>query len=146
MGDAAIYLLMFGVAFGAASLLPFYSEPLLVGLALAGDQPLVALWLAASLGNTAGAVLNWGIGRSLNLWRGRRWFPFRERDLERGERFFNRWGAASLLLAWAPVGGDALTVIAGLLRVRLWLFVLLAGSGKAARYGVVLWGAVASTG
>lgn len=146
MEDLAVYGLLFAVAFGAASLLPFYSEPLLVGLALAANQPLFGLWLAASLGNTAGAVFNWVLGRSLNLWRGRRWFPFRERDLDRAERFFNRWGAVTLLLAWAPVGGDALTLIAGLARVRLWLFVLLVGSGKAARYGVVLWGAVASAG
>ena len=33
-----------------------------------------------------------------------------------------------------PVGGDALTLIAGIMKVRLWLFLLLVGTGKALRY------------
>jgi len=44
----------------------------------------------------------------------------------------------SLLMAWAPIGGDALTFIAGMMRVRFPVFVLLTGLGKGARYAVVL--------
>jgi membrane protein YqaA with SNARE-associated domain len=43
-----------------------------------------------------------------------------------------------LLLAWAPVGGDALTFIAGFMRVRFELFLLLTALGKGARYGILL--------
>ncbi|MDG2480629.1 MAG: DedA family protein, partial [Alphaproteobacteria bacterium] len=45
-----------------------------------------------------------------------------------------RWGRWSLLLSWAPIGGDALTVAAGVLREPLWSFLLLVTIAKAGRY------------
>ena len=54
--------------------------------------------------------------------------------LERVESLLERHGFWSLLLAWVPIGGDALTLIAGIMKVRLWLFVLLVGTGKGLRY------------
>lgn len=133
------YLLLFITAFGAASLLPFYSEPLLVAmLALHRYDPL-PLWLVATAGNTLGAVLNWWLARYLRHWQDRRWFPVSRRQLERASAWFQRYGVWTLLLTWAPVGGDALTVVAGLLGVRLGLFLLLVGIGKGLRYAVLIW-------
>ncbi|MDZ7810630.1 MAG: YqaA family protein [Arhodomonas sp.] len=107
------------------------------GLLAAGYDPL-ALWLWASAGNTLGSAVNWILGRYLLHFRDRRWFPFPERALGPAQRWFQRYGVWSLLLAWAPVGGDALTFIAGLMRVPFWLFFLLTGIGKAARYAILL--------
>jgi membrane protein DedA with SNARE-associated domain len=45
---------------------------------------------------------------------------------------------ALALWAWAPTGGDALTFIAGFLRVRFDLFLLLTALGKGARYAILL--------
>ncbi len=137
------YGLLFVTAFGAASLLPLYSEPLLVGMALLEGYSPFWLWLAASVGNTLGAVLNWWLARYCLHWRDRRWFPISRRQIEIGSRWFRRYGVWTLLLAWAPVGGDAITFVAGLMRVRLGLFLLLVGVGKAGRYAVVLWGTLA---
>jgi membrane protein YqaA with SNARE-associated domain len=39
-----------------------------------------------------------------------------------------------------PIVGDALTVIAGVIRTNIYAFIILVGIGKAARYAVVLWG------
>jgi membrane protein YqaA with SNARE-associated domain len=57
----------------------------------------------------------------------------------RAEHWFNRWGMPSLLLAWLPVVGDPLCLVAGLLRARLGWFLALAGSGKLARYAFLAW-------
>ncbi|MEW6169157.1 MAG: YqaA family protein [Pseudomonadota bacterium] len=133
-----IYLAVFASAFLAATLLPFYSE---VTVAFATRQPdidLLLLWLSASVGNTLGAVVNWAIGRAVLRWRGRRWFPVSDAQLERAQRWFARFGIWSLLFAWLPFGGDPLTFAAGALRVRLVPFVLLVGAGKTARYAVVI--------
>lgn len=132
------YLLLFSSAFLAATLLPFYSEVVLVSL-LAGDYPVWALWLVATIGNTLGAVVNWALGRYFIHFQDRRWFPFKVGALERSQRWFQRYGVWSLLLAWMPVGGDALTFIAGIMRVQLWKLVVLSGIGKGARYAVVIW-------
>jgi membrane protein YqaA with SNARE-associated domain len=127
------YWLLFGSAFLAATVLPFYSEVVLFALLREGGAPVV-LVVVATLGNTLGAVVNWLLGRYLLHFQDRRWFYFKEAQVERAQRWFQRYGYWSLLLAWAPVGGDALTLIAGIMKVRLWLFLLLVGAGKAMRY------------
>jgi len=131
------YLGLFGAAFIAATLLPFYSELALVGLLAAGYDAW-SLWFWATAGNTLGAVVNYVLGRWLMHWQDRPWFPFKRSQLGPAERWYARWGIWSLLLAWLPVGGDALTFIAGLMRVRFPLFFVLTALGKGARYAVVL--------
>ncbi len=135
----SVLLLAFASAFLAATLLPVSSEVVLAGLAARPGVHLLPLWLAASLGNTGGAVLNYGLGRLALRLADRRWFPATEAQLARGHAWFERWGAWTLLLAWVPVVGDALTVVAGVLRVRPILFVVLVFAGKAARYAALLW-------
>ncbi len=132
------YLGLFATAFLAATLLPAYSEVLFATLLLQGYDPLY-LWAWASAGNTLGSVVNWTLARYFLHFRDRRWFPFKGAALERGQAWFRRYGVWSLLMAWAPIGGDALTFIAGLMKVRLPVFLLLVGIGKATRYAIVLW-------
>jgi len=135
--DLLAYLSMFTAAFLAATLLPFYSEVLFIGLLSTGHDPL-ALWLAATAGNTGGAACNWALGMFLLRYQDRSWFPFRPERLGLAQRWYQRWGVWSLLLSWAPVGGDALTFIAGVMRTRFDLFLLLTGLGKGGRYAVLL--------
>lgn len=131
------YLGLFGIAFLAATLLPAYSEVMLAGLLTQGYDPW-ALWFWATLGNTLGAAVNWALGRFLLRFQDRKWFPFKVDQLGAAQRWYQRWGVWSLLLAWAPVGGDALTFIAGVMKVRFDLFLVLTAIGKGARYAVLL--------
>jgi len=139
------YAGLFVAALLAATVLPGYSEVLFAGLVVKGYDPLL-LWLVASAGNTLGSVVNWAAARFFLRFRDRRWFPVSTANLERAQAWFQRYGAWSLLMAWAPVGGDALTVVAGLMRVGFWKFLLLVGIGKAARYAVVLWASLPAAG
>lgn len=127
------YLLLFGSAFLAATILPFYSEVVLFSLLRDGGDP-VALVLVATLGNTLGAVVNWVLGLYLLHFQDRRWFYFSRQQIDKAQRWYQRYGFWSLLFAWLPIGGDALTLIAGIMKVRLWLFLLLVGAGKGLRY------------
>lgn len=127
------YLTLFITAFLAATILPFYSEVVLFALLRAGGDPFT-LVVVASVGNTLGAVVNWLMGRYLLHFKDRRWFYFKEEQIERAQGWYGRYGFWSLLLAWLPIGGDALTFIAGIMKVRLSLFLVLVGTGKTARY------------
>ena len=131
------YLGLFFSAFLAATVVPAYSEILFAGLAAAGHDPF-ALWAWASAGNTLGSAVNWALGRYLLHFQGRRWFPFKPDSLGMAQRWFQKFGFWSLLLAWMPIGGDALTFIAGIMRVRFDLFLLLTFIGKATRYAILL--------
>lgn len=125
---------MFLSAFGAATLLPVPSEPLFIGLLLAEAAPVMAIVLVASIGNTMGAVVNWWLGLQVDRFQGRRWFPATPAQLERARGWYRRWGRWSLLLSWAPIIGDPLTVIGGVMRERFWVFLLLVGAAKTGRY------------
>lgn len=130
---------LFVAAFGAATLLPFQSEIVFVGLQLRGETAPWLLVLVASIGNTLGSVLNWAIGRWIEHFRGRRWFPVTDRQLEKAQTWYARWGLWSLLVSWAPFG-DAVTVVAGIMRCPLAVFVAIVGTVKTARYALLLWG------
>ena len=132
------YVGLFLSALLAATVLPFSSEAVLVGLMAAGDYDMIWLWFLASLGNVLGAAVNWGLGRFCLRWQDRRWFPVDKEKLDRAGRWFSRYGVWSLLLAWVPFIGDPLTFAASVLRVNFWLFLLLVSIGKAGRYAVVI--------
>ncbi len=132
------YLGLFLTAFLAATIVPFSSEALLVAMQVSEAFSLAGLFAAASLGNTAGAVANWGLGRFFLRWRDRKWFPVKPRELARASAWFNRYGIWSLLLAWVPVIGDPITLAAGVLKVRFLPFLLLVAVSKTGRYAVLL--------
>ncbi|WP_220815210.1 YqaA family protein [Pseudomonas paralcaligenes] len=134
MLDFSVYLGLFLAAFGAASLLPLQSEALLVGLLLGGGQPVATLLAVASVGNVLGSVLNAALGRGIERFRERRWFPVSAARLERAKSTYRRYGRWSLLLSWVPVIGDPLTLVAGVMREPWWSFLLLVGLAKTGRY------------
>jgi membrane protein YqaA with SNARE-associated domain len=142
MVDLLAYKGMFLAAFIAATLLPAQSELVLSGLLLAGKQPVWALIAVASTGNILGSVVNWLMGRYVHRFSGRLWFPVKLEQLDKAESWYRKYGRWSLLLSWAPVIGDPLTLAAGFLREPLWSFVLLVALAKTGRYlvlaGIVL--------
>lgn len=141
-----LYWSIAGGAFLAATVLPFYSEVLVVAAARQPETNLFLLWLFASVGNILGAVVNWALARFAMRWQDRRWFPMKPKQIAKAQAWFNRYGVWTLLLSWSPIGGDAITFIAGLMRVPLPIFLLLVGIGKAGRYAIVIGLTVASLG
>lgn len=125
---------LFGSAFLAGSILPAQSEAVLAALLLAGAQSPWLLVMVATIGNVAGAVLNYWLGRSAERFRHRRWFPLSAAGWERSAGWFNRWGVATLLLSWLPIIGDGFTVLAGAARTRFALFLALVTLAKGGRY------------
>ena len=142
MTELGGYGAMLVTAFLAATLLPAQSELLLAGLALSGAYDPLLLLISASIGNTAGSVVNWAIGRGAGTLLQHPRLRTAAAMLQRAEALFNRYGRATLLFAWLPLIGDPLTVVAGMLRVGFWPFVILVSIGKTARYALVLYGSV----
>lgn len=122
----------------SATLLPGGSEALLLFRLDQGADP-VTLVASATAGNLIGSLITYGFGRAGNAALHQRWLRIDARQLARAEHWFNRWGRPSLLLAWLPVVGDPLCLVAGLLRASLPWFVLLVGIGKLARYAFLAW-------
>ncbi|MDV7211475.1 YqaA family protein [Azotobacter beijerinckii] len=134
MTEPMVYTGLFLLALAAATLLPAQSEVALAGLLLDGSHSTGGLLAAATAGNTLGSLVNWLLGRSIEHYRERRWFPADTAQLERAQRWYRRHGRWSLLLSWLPVVGDPLTLVAGIMREPLPSFLLIVALAKAGRY------------
>ena len=134
-----IYLSLFIISFLAATILPFSSELTLAGLVATSNYDNLLLLIVASLGNVLGSVVNWILGfysRNLST---KKWFPFKDEQIEKSSKWFNKFGRWSLLFAWVPIIGDPLTLVAGLLRVKFIEFIILVTIGKVSRYIVIFY-------
>lgn len=124
--DASLWTLLIG-SFVSATLVPVSSEVMLFAVLKIHHDILWPALGVATLGNTAGGMLTYAMGR---------WIPRREGP-GKFEAVLNRHGAATLLLSWTPFVGDTLCLAAGWLRLN-WLSCLaFMAVGKGARYVVV---------
>ena len=137
LGQFGAYSGLFIAAFLAATILPAQSEAGLAALILTSPASVTLLVATASLGNILGAVVNWYLGRGINRFTGKPWFPTTEDQLSRATSWYHRYGRWSLLLSWVPFFGDPLTVVAGIMREPLFRFLLIVGLAKTGRYIVV---------
>ena len=132
-----IYLSLFAISFLAATILPFSSELTLAGLIATSNYDNLLLLIAASFGNVLGSIVNWVLGFYSKNLTTKRWFPFKDKQIEKSSQWFSKVGKWSLLFAWVPVIGDPLTLAAGLLRVKFIEFLILVSIGKVSRYFLI---------
>ena len=57
--------------------------------------------------------------------------------MDGAQRWYGKYGKWSLLLSWAPVIGDPLTIVAGVMRESFPVFLLLVAVAKIGRYLVL---------
>jgi membrane protein YqaA with SNARE-associated domain len=129
---------LFLSSFLAATILPLSSE-LVLGYLLLHNYGVPGVLATATLGNVLGALVNYGLGRAGGGPVLERLFRVSPKEIERARHRFKTHGTLSLLLAWVPVIGDPLTVVAGMLKIRLWVFLTLVSIGKFTRYAVLSW-------
>lgn len=132
LGYAGLFL----SAFLAATILPLSSEIVLSALLLGGLSP-TTLVIVATTGNVLGSLTNYALGYWASKVMVKKWLRMSEDDFVRAEQRFVKYGMVSLCFAWLPVVGDPLTVMAGVLRIRLRWFLLLVTAGKFLRYVVI---------
>ncbi len=126
---------LFFAAFLAATIFPFSSEAALVAALSAGMEPSLAL-TSASAGNILAILLNYALGFLL--------YEVTHNRLEasRSGRKALEWGHKhgywALAFSWLPVIGDPITLVAGVMRLNLLWFVLIAGSLRIVRYWLII--------
>ena len=119
--------------------MPLSSEIVLTTMLLTNLFEKNLLLVFASLGNILGSVLNWYLGKKINLYKDKKWFPVSAERLKKSQYYFNKYGLWSLLIAWVPIIGDPITLLAGVLNVRLSIFLFLVGISKISRYVFILY-------
>lgn len=127
------------ISFLAATILPFSSEVVLTTMYLSNSFETYFLLIFASIGNIMGSITNWYLGKKITLFQNRKWFPVSAEQLERSRQYFQKYGLWSLLLAWVPIIGDPLTLLAGVLKIRFGIFFVLVSISKISRYVFILY-------
>ncbi|MBA3009173.1 MAG: DedA family protein [Proteobacteria bacterium] len=129
---------LFAASFLAATILPLSSEVVLGYLLVHNFNAFQAVGVA-TVGNVLGALLNYGLGRAGSKVLLERIFRISAQEIDTARRRFKTHGTLSLLLAWVPIIGDPLTVVAGMLKINIWVFLALVSIGKFARYATLSW-------
>jgi len=113
---------LFAASFAAATLVPLPSEAALFAYLNAYPEHAVLGVAIATIGNTAGGMTSYAIGRLLP-----------QKKLNQLETV-KRYGPPVLLLAWLPIVGDALCVAAGWLRMSWPAALGFMAAGRLVRY------------
>ena len=129
---------LFVAAFLSATLLPGSSEAALVALLVSERSGVADAILVATIGNTLGSCVNWALGLFVTRWRGSRFFPVKDKDFDRYCALYQKYGLWSLLASWVPIIGDPLTVMAGVFKTPLRVFVPIVAFAKLMRYLAII--------
>ena len=134
------YMGMLVAAFLAASILPFSSEAVMVGLQAAGLDP-IFLIVYGTIGNVLGSMFNYTIGRLGKMEWIEKYLHVKKEDLDKAHRFMSGRGAWMGLLSVIPVVGDVITVALGLMRANVVIVVISVTISKLLRYVLLVYGA-----
>jgi len=115
---------LFAASFAAATLVPLPSEAALFAYLQLHPENRALAVAVATLGNTAGGMTSYMIGRLI---------PQRTLNVKAVE-WLRRYGSPVSALAWLPIVGDALSVAAGWLRINGIAVLAFMAAGRLARY------------
>lgn len=127
-------------AFLAGSFLPFSSEAVMLGLLAAGLDGW-QLIVYGTIGNVAGGMFNYAIGRMGRLDWIEKYLHVKKKDLDRAQRFMAGHGAWMGFFAFLPILGSAITILLGLMRSNIPISVTSITIGKFLRYVLLVYGA-----
>ena len=134
MNSLEAYSSLFISSFLSSTVLPGHSEITLITFILLKKYSHFLLIFFASLGNILGSVVNWYLGFYITKFVNKSWFPFKKKQLDKASSWYLKYGKWSLFFTWVPIIGDPLTIVAGIFRVPLIIFITIVSISKILRY------------
>mgnify|MGYP003509179475 FL=1 len=127
---------MLAAAFLAGSFFPFSSEAVMTALVAVGLDP-VQLTIYATIGNVAGGLFNYGVGRMGRLDWIEKYLHVSKESLDKATKFMGGHGAWMGFFAFVPILGSAITICLGLMRANIIISVISTTLGKFIRYAIL---------
>ena len=125
-------------SFIAGSVFPFSSEAVMLAMLAAGVDPW-ELVITASIGNVAGSMFNYGVGRLGRLDWIEKYLHVKKKSLDRAQRFMGGHGAWMGFFAFLPILGSAISILLGLMRANIIITLISIALGKVMRYLIIAW-------
>ena len=119
--------------FLAATVVPFSSDFLMVGVLIAGINPVLAI-VVATAGNWLGGLTSYYIG-FIGKWDWiEKWFKVKEETLLKQKHNIDKYGSMLAFLTWLPIIGDIFAVTLGFYKVNFTKSAIFMLIGKGARF------------
>ena len=122
----------------AGSIIPFSSELVLVALVKLGLNPTACI-LAAALGNTAGGMTCYYMGRLGKISWIEKYFKVKKEKVDKMMKFLQGKGALMAFFAFLPAVGEVISIALGFMRSNVWLTTASMFAGKLIRYILLLY-------
>jgi membrane protein YqaA with SNARE-associated domain len=129
---------MLVAAFLAGSFFPFSSEVVMVALNAAGLDAW-QLVIYGTVGNVAGGMLNYGLGRMGKLEWIEKYLHVSRESMAKAERFMAGRGAWMGFFAFLPGLGSAITIVLGFTRANVLISISSITIGKFLRYLILMY-------
>lgn len=138
MDTIEAFSLLFADSFMGGVILPPHSPYVLkVMHGFGGYSPLLML-LCVGLGMVLAMTVNWLLGRALITCRDKEWVLVKTPRVDKCAAVFKQYLAWLLVLAWFPVLGPVLSVVAGFAKVRVFVLWFWTGVGIFGFYGLLI--------
>lgn len=129
---------LFLATFLAATVLPFSSEAMLIGVLMAGFDPFSCL-ITASLGNTFGGMSSYFLGYLGNWEKISQWLKVGPNQVLKWKDLVAQYGAFAALLCWLPLIGDLIAIALGIFRTKPINTFFWMSTGKTIRYAILIY-------
>ncbi|MDR0892871.1 MAG: DedA family protein [Mediterranea sp.] len=122
----------------AGSIIPFSSELVLVALVRLGLNPIACL-AAATLGNTAGGMTCYYMGRLGKVNWIEKYFKVKQAKIDRMALFLQGKGALMSFFTFLPAVGEVIAIALGFMRSNTWITFSAMLTGKLLRYILLMY-------
>lgn len=129
---------LFIAALLAGSIVPFSSELVLVALVQLGLNPTACL-ISAALGNTAGGMTCYFMGRMGKVTWIEKYFKVKKERLDKMVGFLQGKGALMAFFTFLPALGEVIAIALGFMRSNIWLTTASMFAGKLIRYIILMY-------
>lgn len=133
------YIGLFLASFLAATILPFGSEVVFVGLIAAGLNGWSCV-LIASVGNWLGGMTNYYLGHLGKVEWIEKYLKVKKDKIDKMQRWLEGKGAAMAFFSFLPVVGDIIALALGFMRANVYIVNTTMFAGKFVRYVLIMYG------
>ena len=132
------YWLLFLQSFLAATLIPFSSEAVLVGM-LSADYNASLCLFSATLGNWLGGMSSYGLGYLGKIAWIEKFLRIRPEKVQRWKASTQKYGSYFAFWCWLPFVGDVIAIALGFFKVNVGGVAVFMFLGKFLRYLVIVY-------
>jgi membrane protein YqaA with SNARE-associated domain len=132
------YIGLFLASYLAATILPFSSEAVLMGILIMGGNPWTSI-VIATIGNWLGGMTNYFLGRLGKIKWIEKYLKISKNKIDHASKKLNKKGAYISFFSFLPIIGDIIPIALGYIRANIYIVSISMFAGKLFRYLLVMY-------